>query len=605
MHRVRPLALCLTLLASSALANERARPVPPPVERLQITAVGDVNLGTAFPSEDYLPPDGGASLLSDVREYFTGDVVFGNLEGPLTEHTETVKCGKGGNCYAFRTPTSYVKHLVEARFDVLSLANNHANDFGPVGREETMRVLDEAGIRHSGVPGSVAVWDVRGRKVGMIAFTTYPHSHNLLDLETSKAQIAELAQKVDIVIVSFHGGDEGSRATKVEDAPEKLGNEARGHLMAFARTAVDAGADLVLGHGPHVLRGAEIYKDRLIAYSLGNFVTYGRFNLRGLLGVSVVLNVELDPETGRFLGADVHSTKQIDRGVAVKDPSNQGWALLEKLSNEDFPWTRPTFVEGNRLEPPPGTMRGLFAADTVDERARLRTLLDDLSAKHGLSRDDLVRWFSDDRAQLFPDVTEKMERPAEKTMTWERYRSIFWRDEVLARGRAFLEEHKELLDQVEAQYGVDRSVLVGLAATETRVGVNTGDYVTFNALATLAMRYDRRRDWATRELAALLKLFPDDPFAVKGSYAGAVGYVQFMPTSIQAYGVDRDGDGKIDLASWPDALASAANYLAKHGFRKGGSLEAGQANHRAILKYNPAAFYARIVSEFALEFAGK
>ncbi len=114
--------------------------------------------------------------------------------------------------------------------------------------------------------------------------------------------------------------------------------EDRGDLRGFARAVVDAGADLVLGHGPHVLRGMEIYKDRLIAYSLGNFATYGRFNLSGFLGVGVVLDVTLTPD-GRFVTGKLLPTKQQGAGIPSRDEAGEAIDLIRTLSQDDFPQT--------------------------------------------------------------------------------------------------------------------------------------------------------------------------------------------------------------------------------------------------------------------------
>ena len=194
-----------------------------------------------------------------------------------------------------------------------------------------------------------------------------------------------------------------------------------------------------------------------------------------------------------------------------------------------------------------------------------------------------------------------MKSPAEK-MPYEKYRAIFIRKDVLENGKKFLEEKAKLLSAVEEKYQVDRQALCGLIATETRFGVHRGKYRTFNALATLAMKYTRRSRWARGELMALVKVFPGDPLAVKGSYAGAVGLVQFMPTSIRRFGVDWDQDGQINLDKWNDALASAANYLKKHGWKRGLPIRRGSVNYRALHRYNPAHNYVKVIAELSKEF---
>ena len=575
-----------------------------PEKPLLLTAVGDINMGTAFPSEKYLPADGGKSLLAPVAHWLKGDVVFGNLEGPLADAGETKKCGKSGNCYAFRTPTSYVSHLKDAGFHVLSLANNHALDFGDAGRKSTVDALDKVGIAHSGAVGDVASLTVRGKKVGLLAFTTAGHSYNLLDIPAAVEAVKKLDADHDLVIVSFHGGDEGSRAVRVPDKMEYLGREPRGHLIQFTHSVVDAGADLVLGHGPHVLRGMEVYRGRLIAYSLGNFCTYGRFTLRGALGRSVVLQVRLDPLTGALVDGQLHATWQTKRGGAKPDPKAGGIADMRRLSKLDFPYTMPAIAKDGSFTPGAGQGAGLFTLATAKERAALWALLGKLRAKK-VGMDLLRTAFGDPRAAINKTVLEKFARPAEKVMTYERYRGIFLKPKVLAGGKKFLEEKKEILALVEKKYRVDRQVLTGIIATETRFGVHTGDFFVLNALATQALRMKRRARWATEELRALLKVFKDDPMSVKGSYAGAVGLVQFMPSSILRYGRDWDGDGRINLDQWPDALASAANYLKGKGWKMGAAIKRGQANYKAIWRYNPAHHYVKVVRELTHEFGYK
>lgn len=586
--------LAVWLAACAAVAGQQAD------EAITVCAVGDINMGTAFPSEEYLPPDGGRGLFAPVQDLLAGDIVFGNLEGPLADGGETTKCSSPRGCFAFRTPTGYVEHLQAAGFHVLSLANNHAMDFGKAGRASTIEALDAAGIAHSGPPGDVATLEVRGKSVALIAFAPYDHSHNLLEVEAAAALVRELDRRHDLILVSFHGGTEGSRATRVPDEMEHLGSEPRGHLIQFAHAVVDAGADLVLGHGPHVLRGMEVYRRRLIVYSLGNFCTYARFSLSGALGRAIVLRVRLDPDTGAFHGGRMDATVQTKPGGPRPDDTGRGIALVRKLSQQDFPFTRPRFGKQGRIQPPPGDGAGLLALATPDDRAAVAGLLAWL-VRQGLPRAALLRWFGDRRAALLPEVIERFDRPAER-MPYKKYRAIFVKKKVIEAGKRFMEEKKSLLDQVEKRFGVDRQALTGLIATETRFGTHRGEYATFNALATVSLKYQRRARWARRELEALLRVFGDDPLAVKGSYAGAVGLVQFMPTSIRSYGVDFDGDGRVDLDGWQDALASAANYLARHGWVHGEPIRRGKANYRALFRYNPSHHYARVIKELAERF---
>ena len=318
---------------------------------IRLRSVGDVMLGTDYP-EGYLPPNGGAGLLEDVLDWLQdADLTFANLEGPLCDRGHSAKCAPNAtNCYAFRTPTSYADYLVEAGIDLASTANNQAGDFGTVCRDDTHALLDSFGIAWSGPPGSLASVESQGVRIGMVAFHTSPSSNHLNNPQTAADLIELSSASNDIVVVSFHGGAEGNKALHVPQGRESFYGEDRGNLREFARMAIDSGADLVLGHGPHVPRGMEVYKDRLIAYSLGNFATYGRFNLSGNLSVGFVLETELAAD-GRFLQGKILPTRQEGRGIPKKDPEGTAIDLIRSLSKEDFPQTAPVIAQNGQIAP--------------------------------------------------------------------------------------------------------------------------------------------------------------------------------------------------------------------------------------------------------------
>lgn len=307
---------------------------------IKVVAVGDVMLGSNFPDDSGLPPNDGADLLREVTPILQrGDVVFGNLEGPLVDDGKTKKCGhKVGTCYAFRVPTRYGAYLKSAGFTVMGLANNHAMDFGLKGRESSRAVLDSLGILHSGEIGDIARMTVKGKRVALIAFATYPLTYNLLELNDAIAAVQQVKADADIVIVSFHGGAEGSIHQHVLLGDETFLGEDRGDLRQFAHAMIDTGADLVLGSGPHVVRAMEVYCGKLIAYSLGNFATYGSFNLNGANGVSLILEVHLGLD-GSFQGGMAFPTKQERPGGPQLDGSMTIVPMLQELSSEDFPFT--------------------------------------------------------------------------------------------------------------------------------------------------------------------------------------------------------------------------------------------------------------------------
>ena len=272
-------------------------PVDTTPTRASIIGVGDMMLGTNYPSASYLPANGGKDLLKDVLSILTdADVTFGNLEGTILDKGGTAKrCNNPNLCYAFRSPESYVNHFVEAGFDVVSLANNHSGDFGPEGRRRTKEVLKANGIEYAGLAGTdeSVIFERNGLKYGFCAFAPNVGTCDIRNISKAKEIVAQLEQESDIVIVSFHGGAEGASHQNVPKKTETYYGENRGDVHKFSHAVIDAGADVVFGHGPHVTRSMELYKDRFVIYSLGNFCTYGRFNLRGPAGIAPIINPEL------------------------------------------------------------------------------------------------------------------------------------------------------------------------------------------------------------------------------------------------------------------------------------------------------------------------
>ena len=316
-------------------ADVVAPQVPPPVQ-LTIAAVGDIMLGTDYP-HNRLAKDPAALLAPVMPVLQQADVTFGNLEGVLLDGGEARKrCSNPSRCYVFRSPTSYADTLASAGFDLLSLANNHARDFGEEGRDASMQALDMAGIRHSGRAGDVATWQQSGLNMAMVAFAPFGGSHDMLDEVGGRSLIEQLASRSDILIISFHAGAEGADKTTLPFATEYFHGEDRGDVVAFARMAVEAGADLVLGHGPHVPRAMELYQGRMIAYSLGNFATYWGINTRGLNGLAPILLATLDEE-GAFVEGLIHSNRQQRPLGPQPDPKHQAAQLIRELSYKDFP----------------------------------------------------------------------------------------------------------------------------------------------------------------------------------------------------------------------------------------------------------------------------
>lgn len=301
--------------------------------------VGDIMLGTNFPDPSYLPPDSGRQLLAGVRPYLQqADLTFGNLEGVLLDSAGTQKhCNNPDLCYLFRMPEYLAQQLKEAGFDLMSTANNHAGDFGDEGRLNTMRTLDSLGIQHAGLLQKPFVLFTHGGvRWGLAAFSPNTGTQSINDHEAARKIVAGLDSLADIVIVSFHGGAEGNKHQHVTRETEEFYGENRGNVYAFSHTLVDAGADIVFGHGPHVTRAVEVYNDRFIAYSLGNFATYARFNLRKENGLAPIMKVYTGPQ-GQFYKAEAIPVIQIGAGIPVIDEQKRVIKILQNLTSEDFP----------------------------------------------------------------------------------------------------------------------------------------------------------------------------------------------------------------------------------------------------------------------------
>ncbi|HEX7029323.1 MAG TPA: CapA family protein [Gammaproteobacteria bacterium] len=341
MNRVTALlaAILISGCATQPAPPDMAPVTVPEIEKsptLRIRAVGDIMLGTDFP-QDRLPPDDGRGLLAPVEHWLRdADLTFGNVEGVLMDGGEPEKfCNNPSLCYLFRSPARYAFTLRDAGFDVASLANNHARDFGEEGRSASMAALAAAGIAHTGRAGDIASFTVKGHRVAVVGFAPNIGSWPLLDVQGAAHLVAGLEVGHDIVIVSFHGGAEGADALHVPQGMETYYGEQRGNLRKFSRAVIDAGADLVIGHGPHVPRGLELYRGRLIAYSLGNFATHWGISVSGDKGLAPVLEAVLDAD-GRFVKGLLLSAVQRRPDGVFPDASKRALKLMHALTREDF-----------------------------------------------------------------------------------------------------------------------------------------------------------------------------------------------------------------------------------------------------------------------------
>ena len=336
--RIRLLSLTLAFIGITPLH----------AQTLNIAMTGDIMMGTTYPSI-MLPANDGRDLFRDAKDILTGaDLTVGNLEGAICDGGRSTK-GTGPNSYAFRTPTSYGHLLKEAGFDFLSMANNHANDFGLEGIESTERVLEEQGILFSGIDGRIesAVIERKGLKIGLCAFGHNSYTLKHTDLNTVGRIVDDLVSRCDLVIVSFHGGAEGRTKNHLPNGPETFLGENRGSLRQLAHFCIDHGADVVYGHGPHVVRAMEVYKDRFIAYSLGNFCTPYNVSLTGISGYAPVVEININAD-GSFIDGKIHSFLQT-RGIGPrKDAAGSVAREIRQLSNADIPQSQATIdAQGN------------------------------------------------------------------------------------------------------------------------------------------------------------------------------------------------------------------------------------------------------------------
>ncbi|UII19305.1 CapA family protein [Fulvivirga ligni] len=308
-------------------------------DTVSIVGVGDIMMGTNFPEEWYLPANEGRDLLAEVNPILqNADVTFGNMEGVILNEGGNPKyCKDPKVCYIFRSPEYLAQNLVTAGFDVMSTANNHAGDFGDPGRKNTMRTLDSLGIYNAGqTMRPYTTFMIDGMKYGFAAFAPNTGTMSINDISKAQEIVAHLDSISDIVIVSFHGGAEGSKYQHVPRKNEYFYGENRGNVYLFAHEMINAGADVILGHGPHVTRAVEVYKKRFIIYSMGNFCTYARFNLRGDNGLAPIVKVFTNGE-GEFFKAEITPIIQKAPGGPSIDPEGRVIKRIQELTAEDFP----------------------------------------------------------------------------------------------------------------------------------------------------------------------------------------------------------------------------------------------------------------------------
>ena len=293
-------------------------------QNIQISAVGDL---VFTPNEKF-----NSKALEQASIFFKQtDMAFANLEGPITDRGVLQKVSRAGHTYAFRFPVSTAKFLREADIDAVNIANNHIRDYGAQGVQDTIRYGHQQKIMAIGNKGSIFVKEIKGRRVGLMTFGYHNAQNDMKDFETVVASLQAAKAQTDLLVVAFHAGAEGAPAAHLTDGVETYLGENRGNPRAFAKLAIENGADAVIGFGPHVLRGAECVNGKPVLHSLGNFVSAGGLSIAGASSLTVIGQVAFGLD-GTFLGARViPMTFNVDK-TPVFDPTARSVQMMNILS---------------------------------------------------------------------------------------------------------------------------------------------------------------------------------------------------------------------------------------------------------------------------------
>ena len=312
-------------------AGSASRPVAPGSETVSITWVGDMTFGTL----DEWPPDGTGSLLDDVKPYLHSDLTVGNLETALGDLPMSKCAPKETDCYQFEAPTYTAKDLRRDGFSAVNVANNHTLDAGPAGEVSTDHALRAARLRWAGRPGQITYLTRNGIKIALLGFAPWSYDADALDIPAAEALVRKAKQHAQVVIVMEHLGGEGDDYRHVKPGEEYFLGQDRGNSIAFTHGVIDAGADLVMGSGPHVLRGFQWYRGHLIAYSLGNFCGYNTLGLDAYTSVGAILHVTLDAR-GQFVKGGITPIQLVEPGIPQVDHGGTAIHYINSLSQADF-----------------------------------------------------------------------------------------------------------------------------------------------------------------------------------------------------------------------------------------------------------------------------
>ncbi|MGB6456889.1 MAG: CapA family protein, partial [Streptosporangiaceae bacterium] len=320
---------------------------------VSIDWVGDMTFGTL----NEWPPDGTGSLLDSVTSDLQSDLTMGNLESALGD-LEMSKCAPGeSDCYQFEAPDNTAQALKQDGFSAVNVANNHTLDAGTAGEANTNAVLQASGLLYAGRPGQITYLTRNGITIALLGFAPWPYDADALDISAAQALVSQAKQHAQVVIVMEHLGAEGDAAQHVTDSEEYYLGQDRGNSVAFTHAVIDAGADLVVGSGPHVLRGFQWYHGHLIAYSLGNFCGYNTLGLDSITSVSAILHVTLGAQ-GQFVSGSITPLRLVSPGTPEPDPAGAAIGTINSLSQDDFGGNGAVQISATGTIQPPSASDG-------------------------------------------------------------------------------------------------------------------------------------------------------------------------------------------------------------------------------------------------------
>ena len=363
---VATVAVAVAVAVAAGVKLHRAKAVPPaspaPARRIPVVArhvaalprgavqvadVGDMTFGLA----GVAPPGGARTLMTDVTRQLQSDLTVGNLETTLGQGGSS-KCSAGStDCFSFQAPASTAVVLKKVGFDAVNVANNHSNDYGASGLAQTNAALHSAALPYTGRPGQTTYLTRHGVRIALLGFAPYEYDENLLDIPRAVALVRQASSRADLVVVFIHAGAEGSDHQHVTPGMETFLGEQRGDPIRFSHAVVRAGADVVLGSGPHVLRAMEWYRGRLIAYSLGNFSGFHTLGIGSVTGITGILRLKLGAD-GSFRSGTLVPLRLVGNGTPTLDQGGAAIRLVNDLSRADFPAAGARLRADGALEPP-------------------------------------------------------------------------------------------------------------------------------------------------------------------------------------------------------------------------------------------------------------